>query len=183
MTQIEKTVPPAEAARWLAAGDAVIVDVRTPDEFRAERIAAAVSLPLETLPAALDALAPAPGRRLVFQCLKGGRAAAACAVVREAWPESYNLEGGIAGWKAAGLPVVGAGARATIPLFRQVQIAVGLIVLALVLAGFAFGPLFFGLAGLIGTLLAIAGVTGWCGMALLLQRMPWNRPPGAVRAG
>lgn len=56
------------------------------------------------------------------------------------------------------------------------QIAVGLIVLALVLAGFAFGPLFFGLAGAIGFMLALAGITGWCGMALLLQRMPWNHP-------
>lgn len=54
------------------------------------------------------------------------------------------------------------------------QIAVGLIVLALVLAGFAFGPLFFGLAGAIGFMLALAGITGWCGMALLLQRMPWH---------
>ena len=29
--------------------------------------------------------------------------------------------------------------------------------------------------GLIGAALANAGVTGWCGLALLLQRAPWNR--------
>ncbi|HET9068613.1 MAG TPA: rhodanese-like domain-containing protein [Amaricoccus sp.] len=176
----EKTVAVSEAARWLAAGEAVIIDVRSPDEFRAEHIAAAVSLPLDTLPRSLAALAPAPGRRLVFQCLKGGRGASACAAVGAAWPEAYNLEGGIDGWKAAGLPVVGAGAGAAIPLHRQVQIAVGLLLLALVLAGFAFGPVFFGLAGLVAAMLALAGVTGWCGMALLLQRMPWNRPAPAA---
>ncbi|MFO1143954.1 MAG: rhodanese-like domain-containing protein [Amaricoccus sp.] len=101
------TVAPAEAARWLAEGDAVLVDVRSPAEFRAERIASAVSLPLDTLPRSLDALAPLAGRRLVFQCLKGGRGAAACEAVRAACPEAYNLEGGIDGWKAAGFPVIG----------------------------------------------------------------------------
>ena len=29
---------------------------------------------------------------------------------------------------------------------------------------------------LLGPMLAVAGVTGWCGLALVLQRMPWNRP-------
>jgi rhodanese-related sulfurtransferase len=174
MTIAPKSVSPAEAAGWLAAGEAVIVDVRSPDEFRAEHIAAAVSVPLAALPAALDALAPPAGRRLVFQCVKGSRGAAACAAVAGAWPEAYNLAGGIEAWKAAGLPVVG-GVGAAIPLFRQVQIAVGLLILVLVGLGFAVGPVFFGLAGTIALMLTIAGITGWCGMALLLQRMPWNR--------
>ena len=171
-----RTVTPVDAAAWIASGDAVIVDVRSSDEFRAEHIAGAISMPLDTLPAALDALSLSPGRRLVFQCLKGGRGASACAAVGDVWPEHYNLAGGIEGWKAAGLPVVGAAGTGTLPLFRQVQVAVGLIVFALVLAGFVLGPVFFGLAGAIGFMLALAGVTGWCGMALLLQRMPWNRP-------
>ncbi len=168
----------AEAARWIAEGEALLVDVRTPDEFRAEHIAAAISLPLDSLPGALSALNLAPGRKLVFQCQKGGRGASACALAGDAWPERYNLEGGIESWKAADLPVVRA-TRAALPIFRQVQIAVGLIVLTLVLAGFAFGPVFFGIAGLIGGMLALAGVTGWCGMGLLLQRMPWNRVASA----
>lgn len=170
-----RTVTPAEAARWIAEGEALLVDVRSPDEFRAGHIAAAISLPLDTLPVALDALAPPAGRKLVFQCQKGGRGAAACTAVGDAWPDAWNLAGGLEGWRAAGLPVVGPVAAPAIPLFRQVQIAVGLVVLALVAAGFLAGPAFFALAGLVGLMLAIAGVTGWCGMALLLQRMPWNR--------
>jgi len=168
MTQ--KTVSAVEAARWLAEGSAVLVDVRSPDEFRAEHAPLAVSMPLDGLAQALPTLA---GRRVVFQCEKGGRGASACALAENRLKESYNLEGGLAAWKAAGLPVVAA-SRA-LPLFRQVQIVVGLIVLALVVAGFTLSPVFFALAGLIGTMLAVAGVTGWCGMALLLQRMPWNR--------
>lgn len=98
------TVSPADAARMLSSGQAILIDVRSPDEFRTEHIAAAVSLPLETLPMALEALAPPPGRALIFQCLKGSRGAAACAAVGR--PDSYNLAGGIEAWKAAGLPVV-----------------------------------------------------------------------------
>lgn len=171
-----KTVSPAEAARWVAEGRAQIIDVRSPDEFRGEHIPAALSVPLDALPSSLAALALPEGRRAVFQCQKGGRGAAACAAVDAAWPDAWNLEGGIDGWKAAGLPVIGAQATAALPLFRQVQIAVGLIVAALVAAGFLIAPAFFAFAGLIGVMLALAGVTGWCGMALVLQRMPWNRP-------
>jgi hypothetical protein len=58
---------------------------------------------------------------------------------------------------------------------RQVQIVVGL--LSIVGAGlalavnrwFAILPLFLGCG------LVFAGITGTCGMALLLARMPWNR--------
>lgn len=167
-------VSPREAARWIADGEAILIDVRSPGEFGAQHIAQAISLPLDTLPDALGALRPPVGQKLIFQCLKGGRGATACAAVGDAWPERYNLDGGIEGWKAAGLPVVGASER--LPLARQVQVAVGLIVLALVTAGFWLNPAYFAAAGLVGLMLAVAGVTGWCGLALVLQRMPWNRP-------
>ena len=39
------TVSPRDAALWLASGEAVLIDVREPDEFRGEHIAAALSLP------------------------------------------------------------------------------------------------------------------------------------------
>ncbi|MBP7002725.1 rhodanese-like domain-containing protein [Amaricoccus sp.] len=164
-----------EAARWIADGEAVLVDVRSAEEFRAGHVAAALSLPLDTLPGALDALQLPAGRKLVFQCQRGARGEAACVATEGTGRARYNLEGGLDAWRAAGLPVIGEGAAA-LPLFRQVQIAVGSIVLALVLAGFLVAPAFFALAGAIGFMLALAGVTGWCGMALLLQRAPWNRP-------
>ena len=118
----------------------------------------------------------AAGQRLVFQCLKGGRGAAACAAVAGRWPEAYNLDGGIEGWNSAGLPVVRAAGTA-LPLFWQVQIAVGL---GDPRAGRARLRRRTGLLrprrGAVALMLAVAGVTGWCGMALLLARMPWNRP-------
>ena len=58
---------------------------------------------------------------------------------------------------------------------RQVQVAVGVLVVVFTLAGFGVHPLFHALAGLTGLGLINAGVTGWCGMAMLLAKMPWNR--------
>jgi hypothetical protein len=34
---------------------------------------------------------------------------------------------------------------------------------------------FFALSGFVGAGLIFAGVTGICGMAMLLAKMPWNR--------
>jgi len=60
-------------------------------------------------------------------------------------------------------------------LMRQVQLAAGGLVLLGVALGFLVGPGFFALSGLVGAGLMMAGATGWCGMARLLQHMPWNR--------
>lgn len=173
------TVSPKDAALWLASGEAVLIDVREPDEFRTEHIACAASIPLNSLGNALEGTQIPAARKMIFQCLKGGRGEVACRTAEAAGAGHaiYNLEGGIAAWKDAGLPVVGSGAPAAIPLFRQVQIAVGIIIATLIALGFSGLTAAFALAGLIGVMLVFAGTTGWCGMAMLLARMPWNRRP------
>ena len=87
---------------------------------------------------------------------------------------AYVVDGGIEAWKQAGLPVA-RNARAPLELMRQVQIAAGsLILLGAVLAA-TLSPWFLLLSGFVGAGLVFAGVSGFCGMALLLARMPWNR--------
>jgi hypothetical protein len=44
-----------------------------------------------------------------------------------------------------------------------------------VLLGWLVAPGFFALAGLVGAGLVFAGISGFCGMARLLARLPWNR--------
>ena len=63
----------------------------------------------------------------------------------------------------------------SIDIMRQVQIAAGSLVLLGVLLGFFVRPEFYLLSGLIGAGLVFAGLSGWCGMAKLLELMPWNR--------
>ena len=93
------------------------------------------------------------------------------------------LDGGLEAWKRAGLPVI-EDRSAPLPLMRQVQIVAGSLVLLGVVLGFLLGPAWFGLAGFVGAGLVFAGVTGFCGMARLLARLPWNRvePPSATGA-
>lgn len=167
-----------QALDWLSSGQAVLVDVREPAEFSALHIPYAVSAPLAQTSSILRGMTLPADRKIIFQCQKGGRGGQACAAVGPLAPGGqavFNLEGGIEAWVAAGLPVVSAGAAQTISIFRQVQITVGLLVAVCVLAGFTLSPAGFIIAGLFGAALATAGVTGWCGLALLLNRAPWNR--------
>lgn len=84
------------------------------------------------------------------------------------------VEGGIQGWKQAGLLTVEDKSQ-PLPLMRQVQIAAGLLILCGVVLGYSVSSGFFLLSGFVGAGLLFAGVTGFCGMARLLKVMPWNR--------
>lgn len=170
-----KTISAKEAADWLAGGDAVLIDVREPDEFRDEHIIYANSVPLGRLHDYLSQLRVPPNKKVIFQCMKGKRGEKACAAVHENsfGGGIYNLEGGIVSWKGEGLPVVRAGTG--ISIFRQVQIIVGSLIAILVGLGFMGLTIGFIIAGFFGAALFFAGVTGWCGLAMLLSRMPWNK--------
>ena len=166
-----RLISPQEAERRLAVGEALLIDVREPAEFAASHVPLAVSLPLGSLPEMLTELPR--DRTWIFQCQSGMRSAQAC-MLAAARGDSISLDGGIAAWQAAGLPVIGnAGPRLSI--FRQVQMIVGAMVALLVAAGFAGLTAAFVVAGIMGAMLAFAGATGWCGLAMLLARMPWNR--------
>lgn len=169
-------ISPAQAREWLASGEAVLIDVREPDEFKAEHIAHALSMPLGGVCESVRMLDLAPERKMIFQCLRGKRGEQACALVdKNNVPCAvYNIDGGIDAWKAAGLPVITSGA-ARLSVFRQVQIIVGSLVALMTLIGFSGAPWAFALAGLFGAALAFAGLTGWCGLAILLSKAPWNK--------
>ena len=62
-----------------------------------------------------------------------------------------------------------------IPLQRQVQIAAGGMAFTGTLLAAFVHPGFLLIPGFVGAGLMMAGVTGFCGMALLLANAPWNR--------
>lgn len=171
------TIDSKKARDWLASGEAVLIDVREPDEFRGEHIPYAVSLPLASVRDHLAQMELPGDKKVLFQCQRGARGAKACDLARAAGSsqEIYNIDGGIEGWKAAGLPVVSSRAGNSLSIFRQVQIVAGGLIALSVLAGYAGVPAGFAVAGVLGTALFVSGITGWCGLALLLARMPWNR--------
>lgn len=103
-TQIE-TLEPAEVARLLQAGKLLLVDVREPAEYAAERIGGALLYPLSTFDAA--ALPDDGSRRLVFHCGSGKRSlTAAERRIAAGQAHATHMAGGIAAWKSAGLPVI-----------------------------------------------------------------------------
>ncbi|HEY8901469.1 MAG TPA: rhodanese-like domain-containing protein [Chthoniobacterales bacterium] len=154
-------------------GTALLLDVRTPGEYAAEHIAGAALMPLDRLDAAA-VTAQAAGRPCVVVCQGGKRASMAAERLRTAGVGNLSvLTGGVNAWKDAGLPLERG--RGVISIERQVRIGAGSLVLIGVALGFAVNPWFFGLSAFVGAGLVFAGVTDFCGMALVLAKMPWNQ--------
>lgn len=169
-----KTVDAATLKKWLEKGEAVVVDVREPGEHAARNIPGAHLVPLGGISKA--DVARFSGKKIVLHCQAGRRAGMACEKLLNEDPslDLYNLEGGIEAWKQAGCPAGGSG-KCFIPLDRQVLLLAGTVVLTASLLGYFVNPNFFLLSAFFGTGLMIAGLTGFCGGALLLAKMPWNR--------
>ncbi|HWJ06054.1 MAG TPA: rhodanese-like domain-containing protein [Steroidobacteraceae bacterium] len=104
MADIAQTSP-AELRDGLEQGKVLLVDVREPAEYAAERIPGALLYPLSTFdPKAIPATS---GKTLVLHCGGGGRSTrAAQALVAAGVTGVHNLEGGLRAWKALGLPLI-----------------------------------------------------------------------------
>ncbi|MDP3738179.1 MAG: rhodanese family protein [Hyphomonadaceae bacterium] len=166
-------IDPAALSRRLKAGDIRLIDIREADEFAREHVADAISIPLSNLEAAhLNLRAGMP---VAFTCRTGMRTGANCdrlaAYVSE---PAYVLEGGLDGWKKAGLAVT-ENRKAPLEIMRQVQIAAGSLVVVGAMLAIAVNPAFAWLSAIIGAGLVFAGASGWCGLAKLLSLAPWNR--------
>jgi rhodanese-related sulfurtransferase len=172
-----QTVSPAEVAARRSRGlDTDLIDVRTPVEYAEAHAEGAKLVPLDKL----DPQAVMSGRNgssdepLFFICKSGGRSAKAVEKFRAAGIANViSVEGGTAAWERAGLPVV-RGSRKVMSLERQVRIGAGSLVLVGVLLGWLVHPALLGLSAFVGAGLLFAGVTDWCGMGMLLAKMPWD---------
>ena len=176
-----RQIKAAAVRTLLDRGDAVLIDVREPDEHARERIEGARLAPLSRFDPVSLVGEGERGKIAVFHCNSGNRTAhAADRLLGAGFAEAYQLEGGIQGWMRAGLPVI-ADRKAPLPIMRQVQIAAGsLVLLGLVLAVLV-SPWFMALSAFVGAGLIVAGISGFCGMANLLLHMPWNRPSDCSR--
>ncbi len=78
-------------------------------------------------------------------------------------------------WEAAGLKTRSLSSTSKLPITQQVFVAAGLLIWIGLLLAYVLHPWFLLLPLIVGSGLLFAGLTGWCGMALLLARMPWNK--------
>lgn len=101
-------VSPPDAAAQVQRGEAVLVDVREPDEWNSGVAAPALLLPLSDLQGSRArwkaALEEHRGRRILVYCRSGMRSAMAARTLRAEGFEAANA-GSFGGWRGAGLPV------------------------------------------------------------------------------
>lgn len=99
------TMSPEQIAEALTRREIVLVDVREPMEFAAERIHGALLYPLSTFDA--ERLPKDEMQPIVLHCGSGKRSATAFATCLKAGVAvRAHMHGGIGAWKAAGLPTV-----------------------------------------------------------------------------
>ena len=154
-------------------GEIHLVDVREKMEFAGGRVKGASLLPLGELEkrhAELD-----QSKSIYVICRTGRRSAEAQRkLLALGFTNVVNVTGGIEAWKKEGLPVE-RDEHAPWSIERQVRFTAGLLVLAGVLLSIFVHPYFIALSGLIGFGLAFTATIDWCGMGLLIAKMPWNR--------
>ena len=169
-----RSVSPLQLAEHAGSADIRLVDVRTPAEFAALRIAGSLNVPFDRFDP--DALKSSIGVDSPTYCVcqTGTRSQLVAQALRAAgFRRVVHVDGGTNAWVAASLPVESSGCG-VIAMERQVRIAAGALVLLGVLAGLLVQPAGYGFAAIVGAGLLYSGVTNFCGMSVLLSRMPWN---------
>lgn len=149
------------------------INVCTPAEYKERHIQGVRNIPLDTL---AQHVAELNQKATVYiHCRSGNRGKKAIETLEAlgVTAELVNVEGGLLAWQEAGYETGSHTSR--LPIMRQVFIgAGGLVLFGLILSyvvdeSFLLIPLFVSLG------LLLSGFTGWCGMALLLGKMPWNK--------
>ncbi len=153
------------------AGSIQLIDVRSPLEFDSEHIEGAKNIPLDELGFRSGEIKN--DCTTVLICRSGVRAGRAADLLASYGMNVNVLAGGVTDWKKCGLPLLEGKKR--LSLERQVQLTIGLILLSSVSAGWLINPAWFIVPGIIGAGLTFAGLSGFCGLAVLISKAPWNK--------
>lgn len=95
-----------EATLLINRQDALVVDVREPDEFEKGHIVNARSVPLSRLEAGTADLPKQKSKPVIVSCESGSRSGRAATQLRKlGFERVFSLAGGLAAWRQAGLPV------------------------------------------------------------------------------
>ena len=107
-----ENLDPDAVERELASGEAVLIDVREPEERAGGAIPGSVNVPRGMLEFRADPSSQYhqqpldPARRTILHCASGGRSALAAATLQQmGYANVAHLDGGITAWRDAGKPV------------------------------------------------------------------------------
>jgi rhodanese-related sulfurtransferase len=101
-----KRASPLQLTQMINRGKTTIVDVRSSEEFAAGHLRDAKHIPLADLGTRIGELDKSKNRTVVMVCQTGARSDKAARQLQAAgFEDVHSLEGGLAAWKAAGLPL------------------------------------------------------------------------------
>ena len=88
------------------SADAVLLDVRTPEEFQQGHIPGALLIPVQELETRIEELAAFRDKELLVYCRSGNRSLTAAKMLEQAgFTMIYNLGGGINSYSSSGYPI------------------------------------------------------------------------------
>ena len=95
-----------EATQLINRSDALVIDLRTADEYAKGHILGAKNIPLADLERRRGELEKHKAKAVIVHCATGSSAGGGVALLRKnGFASVHNLAGGYAAWQAAGLPV------------------------------------------------------------------------------
>lgn len=152
---------------------AVLLDVRSPLEFETEHVADSINIPLGELEKRCEEL-PRSGELIVI-CRSGKRAERGAYILLGRGFQPKILAGGLLAWRKAVLPLNEG--KKMLPIERQVQLIVGIGLLTSVVLTIFVNLWFLLIPAFFGAGLTFAGLSGTCGLGILLMKAPWNQLP------
>ncbi|MBI1375374.1 MAG: DUF2892 domain-containing protein [Phycisphaera sp.] len=161
--------------RELAAKDSFeLIDVRPPVEFRRRHAAPARSVPAHTLDDFIRDRQGSTDEPLYVICEKGVASSRACEKLDAAgFTNIINVVGGTRAWEEARLPVI-RHAKA-FSLERQVRTVASVMILTGSALAYWVNINWLALPAFVGVGLLMSGLFDFCGMGMLLAKMPWNK--------
>ena len=170
-TGIVEKLSPNQVLSLSSTGTVQLVDVRSPLEFDSEHIEGSKNIPLDDLGYRSGEIKN--DCTTVLICRSGVRAGRAADLLASYGMNVSVLAGGVTDWKKCGLPLIEGKKR--LSLERQVQLTIGILLLSSVSAGWYINPAWFIVPGIIGAGLTFAGLSGFCGLAVVISKAPWNK--------
>ncbi|MFB8773334.1 rhodanese-like domain-containing protein [Streptomyces broussonetiae] len=157
-----------------------VLDVRTPAEYASGHLPGALNIPLDSLRVALPEIRHAAERgEVLVVCASGARSENACKQLAAQGVPTATLVGGTGAWAADGHELHRPAACATRSgwaMERQVRLTAGTLVLLGLALGVLLHPAFLLLSAGIAGGLVFSALTDTCGMAVMLGKLPHNRP-------
>lgn len=164
------TISPRETAQKLRDGVIRLIDVRESNEYLSSSIAQSENVPLSIIGKHPINISAKP---IVFTCQSGKRTAKNAQLLKAlAKAPAQIMEGGINAWDKEKLPLFKA--CGGLSIFRQVQIGAGLLIILSFITSVIW-PVALWLCLFVGAGLFYAGISGFCGMGIILEKMPWNK--------